>query len=50
MEARDIIAQLKEDPALLAEVRALILTEELLAVPERLARTDAHLERPSPGG
>ena len=41
MDAHEIIAQLKADPALLAEVRAVVLTEELLAVPARLERLEA---------
>lgn len=41
MDAHEIIAQLKADPALLAEVRAVVLSEELLAVPARLERLEA---------
>ena len=40
MDAHEIIAQLKADPALLAEVRAVVLTDELLGVPERLGQLE----------
>lgn len=37
MDAHEIIAQLKADPSLLAEIRAVILTEDLLALPQTVA-------------
>lgn len=43
VDAREIIAQLQADPALLAEVRAVVLAEDLLAVPARLDRIESHL-------
>ena len=45
MDAHEIIAQMTADPALLVEIRAVVLSEELLWVPERLTRVVARLEQ-----
>ncbi|MGH9104604.1 MAG: hypothetical protein ACRDZX_01965 [Acidimicrobiales bacterium] len=43
MDTLEIIRQMEADPALLARVRAVVLSEELLQLPQRLAGTDARL-------
>ena len=45
MDTLGIIRQMKQDPALRDELRALLLSEELLALPERVARIEEGLAR-----
>src|SRR5581483_7433518 len=44
MDAHEIIVQLKADPALLAEIPAVVLTDELLDSPNRMVRIEELLE------
>jgi len=43
VDTLDIIRQMEADPALLARVRAVVLTEEVLNLPQRIAELDARL-------
>ena len=43
VDAQEIIAQLRSDPAPLAQLRAVLLTEELLQLPERVAHLEERL-------
>ena len=45
MEARDIIRQMREDPALADELRAVLLSQELLHLPEVVALQGQTLAR-----
>ena len=45
MDTLGIIRQMKQDPALRDELRALLLSEELLALPERVARIEIKLDK-----
>ncbi len=41
MDTLKIIRQLQADPALKAELRALLLSEEVLALPEKMDRVES---------
>ena len=45
MDTLEIIRQLQADPALKAQLRAVLLSEEVLGLPERIERVDEQLEK-----